>query len=165
MGERPGVRLGVEQRLDVALDDGEGRAQLVADIGHEFLPQILQPLEPGEVVEHENGTAMAALFFADRHAVDLQETLMEVGQHELPLHDAVLLLQLLDQLVGLVDADGLHDGLALWIVGQLEQPAEGRVGKLDDAFLVRDQHTLGHVGEQVGHARRTGQAGRLAKRQ
>ena len=56
MGERLGVRLGVEQRLDVSLDDRERGAQLVADVGHEFLPKVLQPLEPGEVVEDKDGT-------------------------------------------------------------------------------------------------------------
>ena len=159
-----GVRLGVEQRLDVALDDGEWRAQLVADVGHELLPHILKALEPGEVVKHKDGAPVAALFFAERHAVNLQEALVEAGQRELLLHDAGFPPQAPDQLVGLMDANGLHDGSAGWIVGQPEQPAEGRVGKLDEPVRAGEQHALRHVGEHVGHPGCLGRGGCLAKR-
>ena len=168
MGERIGVRLGIEQRLDVPLDDRERGAQLVADVGHEFLPQVFQPLEPSEVVEDEDGAPVIFVPVADGHPVDLQELLVEVGQHDFLLDDLVVLPQEVDQLVNLVDADGLHHGLVFWLGGQLEQFAEGRVGKLDDALLVGDEHALGHVLEHVGHAKRighSGRLGRLAKRQ
>ena len=120
MGDRFSIRLGIEQCLDIALDDGEGCAQLMADIGYKFLAQVLKSPELGKVVEHENGAAVAALFFTNCHAVDLQESFVEVGQHELLLHNTVFLPQPFDQLVGLVDAYGFHYGFAFWVVGQLK---------------------------------------------
>ena len=105
--------------------------------------------------------AVAALFFTNCHAVDLQEAFVEVGQHELLLHNTVFLPQPFNQLVGLVDAYGLHYSFSFWVVGQLKQFAEGGIGKLDDPLVVGDQHALGHVGKHVGHAQRIGQPGRF----
>ena len=161
MGERFCVCLGVEQRLDVSLDDRERCSQLVADIGHEFLTKVLQSLESGEVVEDKDGTPVLFVPVADGHPVDLQELLVEAGQHDFLLDDLVVLLQEIDQLVYLVDTDGLHHGSVFWIVGQFEQFAEGRIGKLDDALLVSDEHAFGHVLKHGGYAKRISQSCRF----
>ena len=153
---RLGILFGVEQRLDVALDDREWRAQLVADVGDKLLPQILQPLHSCQVVEHQDCAAMNAVLLADRHAVGLQESLLEIWQHELLLLDATLHLEPLDQVVGLMDADGLHHGLAAGVFLQVEQSAERLVCKLDSAVGISDQDALRHVCEHPGHADRLG---------
>ena len=45
---------GAEQRLGVALDGRERRAQLVRDVGDEVAPDHLQPTQLGDVVQHEH---------------------------------------------------------------------------------------------------------------
>ena len=53
-GRLPVVARSTEERLGVALDGGERRAQLVRDVGHEIAPDDLEPPELGDVVQHEH---------------------------------------------------------------------------------------------------------------
>ncbi len=55
-----GFRAGIgifDQRFDVALDGGERRAQLVADVGDELAAGFLRGLDAGDVVEHDERAA------------------------------------------------------------------------------------------------------------
>ena len=49
----------VEQRLDVAADRGQRRAQLVRDVGDEVAPDLIGAPQIGDVVQDEHGTAAA----------------------------------------------------------------------------------------------------------
>ena len=44
----------VRQRLDVAADRGQRRAQLVRDVGDEVAPDLVGPPQLGDVVQHED---------------------------------------------------------------------------------------------------------------
>ena len=61
-----------EQRLEVTLDGGERRAQLVGHVRHELRPHLLEPAQRGDVVEHEHD-ADAGLVAGqhERHRVHL----------------------------------------------------------------------------------------------
>ena len=72
----------LEERLDVALDHGERRAQLVADVGDEFLARVFQLFEPRQVVEHENHSLWFPVPLAQRGGVDLQTAVIEAGQFQ-----------------------------------------------------------------------------------
>ena len=61
-GARPGIGAVVEQRLDVAADRGQRRAQLVRDVGHEVAPHAICLAQLGDVVQDQHRAARA---FAD----------------------------------------------------------------------------------------------------
>ena len=71
-----------EQGLQVSLDRGERRPELVRDIGHELGPDLLELAERGDVVEHHGHAGLAGAQ-AQRHGVDLQHALHRSGQTEL----------------------------------------------------------------------------------
>src|SRR5262249_38060598 len=47
----------VQERFDAGDDDAQGRLQLVADVGHELLPQSFEAAEVGGVVQHQDRAA------------------------------------------------------------------------------------------------------------
>ena len=61
--EPPRVRViverAVQERLQVALDAGERRPELVGDVGHELAPDPLEPAELGHVVEYQEDAGRA----------------------------------------------------------------------------------------------------------
>ena len=73
----------IEQRLDVAFDEGKGGAQLMADVGDEFLPGALKLLQAGQLVEDENGAMPQPVTIEDGGSVDLQPAFVQPGQLQL----------------------------------------------------------------------------------
>ena len=151
--EPPRLRLlgrGVEQGLDVALNRGERRAQLVRDIGDEIAPHAIGAPEIGDVVEDEHGAARARR-----------------GDPRRPGHDALWRIVGEGQLlrVGGLAAEAAADlGLDVRVTNELEivaplrlvlqtqQPPGGVVGELDDALFVHDEDAFDHAGQDGAHA-------------
>ena len=52
----------VDQRLEIAAEDGQRRAELVGDVGHELAADHLEMLDARDVVEDEHGAADLSLF-------------------------------------------------------------------------------------------------------
>ena len=68
------------QRLDETLDERERRAQFVAHVGDEFLPRVLQLLEPREIVEDKDGALRQPIVVEHGRDVHLRGTALEAGQ-------------------------------------------------------------------------------------
>ena len=72
--ERPG-----QQRLEVAVDRGQRRPQLVRDVGHELGADLLEPPQLGDVVQdHDHADLVGRQ--AERHRVHLHPPLDRVRQ-------------------------------------------------------------------------------------
>ena len=76
------VARAVEQRLDVALDERERRAQFVADVGDKFLARAFELFEPRQVVENQNRAFAFAGGIGDDGGVDLQPAFAQLRQLE-----------------------------------------------------------------------------------
>ena len=70
----------VEQRFDVALDEGQRGAEFMADVGDELLAGVFELLEAGEIVEDQNGALAASLVVEDGGGINLQPALGRPGQ-------------------------------------------------------------------------------------
>ena len=57
----------LDERFQVAAKNGQRRAQLVRNVGHEIAPHHFQPLDPGDVVKDHHRAIGLAAFVADRY--------------------------------------------------------------------------------------------------
>ena len=86
--EAPGrvgvVERAVEQRLGEALDRGDRRLELVRDVGDEVAADRLEPLEPGDVVEHDarRRRRVVARRAQQQRAVGLQVAVLGADAHD-----------------------------------------------------------------------------------
>ena len=75
----------VQEGLEVALDGGEGGAELVGDVGHELRAHLLEAAELRDVVEDDDHPGLVARE-AEGDGMHLQDALRGVGQFDLPAH-------------------------------------------------------------------------------
>src|ERR1017187_1043993 len=102
----------IQQRLDVAFDEGKGGAKLMADVGDKFLPYTLELLKAGQIVEDQNGAVPLAEAIADGGGVDLQPALAQPRELQLVSQRLFLRVEGIDQVRELVQAQRLHEGAA-----------------------------------------------------
>jgi len=67
-----GRPLAHNEGFDEALDQGEGRAQLMADVRDEFLAGVLELLEPRQIMKDEDRPALRSGPIKHRGGVDLK---------------------------------------------------------------------------------------------
>ena len=139
----------VEQGFDIAADGGDRRLQLVADIGDEVLADVLQPVEPGQVVQHQQDTHAAVLLVAQRHGPGLQEYRFGAGKQAHPLVLAAVVGQgAVDQGEQLRMAEHALHRLALHSPGRQVEQGGGRLVEADHPPLgVDGHHRVGHAGK------------------
>src|SRR4051812_46893719 len=137
-----------EQGLDKALDERQGRAQFMADIGHEFAAGIFQLFKASEVVKDEDRTMMRALGVNDSRSIDLQPTVFETRQFEFETADRALLLESLDQVSEQLQPKSLEDGLAADICVERKQKFQRIVDQDDAIRRVEDEDPFRHAVEQ-----------------
>ena len=143
------IRALIEQRLDVAADSRERRAQLVRDVGDEVTANAIGAAEIGDVVhdEHRAGRAWRLDRRAPRHDDELglprQRQLEAFGRRP-----AKRRAELRGD-VGL--AHDLDVVPALGVVLQPQHRARGLVDELHAAVVVDDQHALDHAAQDRFH--------------
>ena len=137
-----------EQRLGVALDQGERGSQLMADVGHELPALILQALVLRQVVKHEQGAREDAVGVAQGHGADLERPGRRARQIDLVVRDPSLLHGPGGEGGDAGERDDVGDGLAPALGGQPQQAQQGRVHVFDAALGVEDQDALEHAVEK-----------------
>jgi hypothetical protein len=122
-GFRAGIGI-LDERLDVALDGSERRAQLVTDVGDEFAAGFLRGLDAGDVVEHDERATGGQW-----RGVDFKDA---AGRKQAGAAHA--------KLAALERAT--HAGQQLRIAHRVDQRAAGRELRSDDACMTAlDQRT------------------------
>ena len=141
----------VEQRLDVAANGRERRAQLVRDVGDEVAADLVGALEVGDVVQHEHGAAAGGRPPAPAGPPDRGRRRGSTDSSKAcGAPPASTPAEVLDD-AGMADRldVGAADGVAL----DAQHPAGGVVDQLQASGLVDDQHAFDHAAENRLHAR------------
>ncbi len=138
----------VQQRLDVALDERQRRAQFMADVGDEFLARAFELLEPRQIMEDEDRALAFTGGIGDHGGVDLQPAFVQIGQPQFMFKHLALGLDAFDQLREFVQPQRLHDRLAAQLGLQAEQVLERAVGEINLPVAVEQQQPFQHRVEQ-----------------
>ena len=145
-----------EQRLEIALDRRERRAQLVRDVGDELGADSLEMPERRDVVEHEDD-ADAGLVPCqhERHGVDLHGARHRREQPHLAMRHGPRAAHAApaDERVEIAVANDFHEGLALAARRHTEDRARSLVHREDAVVAVDRDHPLDH---RVQDGRRLG---------
>ena len=142
----------VRERLQVTAKNGQRRAEFVGNIGHEILPDDLQLLDAGDVVEDDHRPAHLVLFGADRHHADVEMTRGKPRRGAFQDH---LLLARLAPPNRLVD-DHLDPGFAQRFQHRAAQRALLQVKEIEQLVvhqphhvpLIDHHHAFHHVGQK-----------------
>ena len=160
------ARLGVgrheiEQRLDVAPDRGERRAQLVRDVGDEVAADPIGAAQAGDVVEDQHDALRA--FARDTGGLRHDHLDRILGDRQLLGVGRLTAQGAADLRLDVRMADELDIAVPHRIAAHPQRPACRLVGELDDALLVHHQHAFDHPGQDGFHARAiAGQRGEAA---
>ncbi len=130
------VQGAVEQGFGKAFDEGKRGAQFVADVADEFGADVFQFLEAGDVVENKQLALLQALVVADDSGVDLPAAAVEAVDFQFGAGDVFFALEAESERGQFVPAEGLHDGLAVNIGGDIEELLEGLVDHADATLLI-----------------------------
>ena len=152
--EEPLARLGrplrvLEQRQRGGLDRRQRRAQLVRDVGHELLPQPLQPLEAGDVEEDHHDPGALVLLRRQPRGVDLVDAVLaRIGD---PLVDFPLAAERrVHRGEHRRAPQHLHQRPAGRVPLQAEDAAERLVDEPDLPVVVHEEQPFLHPGDDRG---------------
>ena len=141
----------VEQRLDVAANGGQRRAQFVRDVGDEVAAHLVRPPEVGDVVQHQHGAVAGRVPRRGRAGDDHARGLQPQGE----LHARRLLAA--QRAPDLRDDVRMTDRVGVATVdprvGNAQHPLRRAVHEPEAAVLVEDQDAFDHPREDRLHAR------------
>ena len=141
----------VEQRLDVAANRGERRAQLVRHVGDEVAPDLIGPAQVGDVVQHEHSAAAAGA--GDGRGPGDEHPVRIPGQRHL-LAPGLVATQGARQLrrdVRVANHFEIRPAGGRRVDAQHE--LRGAIHHLQPPLPIDDQHALDHAGEDGAHSR------------
>ena len=146
-----GVGRLVEQRLDVAADRRERRAQLVRHVGDEVAPDLIGAPQIGDVVQHEHGAAAAGPETGAARATNVRPGSRASASSWLstssPRSAAVSCAAMsgcrITSRYGRPAADGVD----------AQHLLRGAIDQLQPSLPIDDEHALDHAGEDRFHAR------------
>ncbi len=143
----------VLQRLEVAAEDGQRRAQLVRDIGDELLPHDLELLDARDVVKnHDRAAGVALRLLPNGHHADVEvaRRLAQAGglEHHLPLARFAMLDRFAQDDVNAGLAQRLEHGAAERALLELKKIEQFVVEQPHDVLRIDHHDALDHVGEE-----------------
>ena len=150
--QEPGREIGVgdgaiEEGFDIALDQRDGRAELMAHVGHEFAPGVLQLSDAREIVEDKNGALGPGLAVEHGGGVDFEVVGLGIPDFELAAQDFAISLEPGQQLGQFRSPEGFGQRLASHIDTEGELSLKGLIDQLDAAGAVQQDDALDHAVE------------------
>lgn len=145
LGVIPGA---IEQRLDIAFDEGKRGAEFMTYIGHEFLAHALELFQAGQIVEDHHRAVPLSVSIEDGGSVDLQPAFAQPGQFELVSEHLFLRVEGSDQLGEFVQAKSLQEASAADINRHTKQAGKRAVGELNASVLIQEEQALDHAIEE-----------------
>ena len=137
----------LEQCLEIAVDDGERRAQFVRDIGDKLAADALQAFDFRDVVHDNDGARLAAVEKQWGNAEFEDAQVASLLDRDLAASGPSLAQRLFHQLLDIEVAEGFHDGFSGRRTGKAEDFFQPRVAEADLQLGVHDEHALGDAAE------------------
>ena len=138
----------VQQRLGVTLYGGQGRAHLMGDVGDEIGADLLQPLQFGDLVEHQHVAEQARPGVLEAGRVDREPAVVAEGRLAMErVPGGVASHHLPDQGLHLRMAQDLHRGHAedVGVRGKVEDVPGRLVHQDHPAVGVQHHHPFRHA--------------------
>ena len=144
-----GIVLGaIDEGLDVAFDEGQRRAQFMADIGDEFLSGVFELFETREIVKNEQAAMGPRIGGSDEGGIDLEDAFFEPGKFQFVIVNLFFGGEPFDNRAEFVEAKGFDDGFTANINLEAEQFFERLIGQNDAAIGVKKEETFDHAIEK-----------------
>ena len=150
------------QRFDIAVDDGQGRAEFVRNIGHEIPASRFQCPDGGHILKHQQHS-LRKLVGIPRHGgdVNVEMPLLDRTRRrgEFKNQRQVLLATVregrCDRLFDFMSSEDLKHGAPHMGFGSGEELLEGFIDERDPFFPVGDHDAFFHAGEDASQAEST----------